>query len=286
MTAPDLLPEVKAMLASEEVRTHHHLWHFVRNRAAWNSRPQAEREALIAAGWQAPRFENEPGAGLDFLRMHREMIAMVDAALANAGDPFWRAVRGWAPIPWADDDPLWPVPDWPTPDRGGRWARDPAAIQQMKTLVAEQFRNPAWLQTVTLDQLGRAMEGTIHAWMHLRWSGPPPADLQSADPANDWLAIPYASHVNKHFWKLHGWIDERIADWEAANGQTADLSTGWSGPTVETMPMAHAAPAHLMANVPPVAEMPIPMMPVEGLIEGVIGDGPPPWELAPEVIGP
>ena len=32
-------------------------------------------------------------------------------------------------------------------------------------------------------------------------------------PSYDYLADTYASHVNHIFWKLHGWIDERIRDW-------------------------------------------------------------------------
>ena len=36
-------------------------------------------------------------------------------------------------------------------------------------------------------------------------------------PANDDLGDFYSSHVHPVFWRLHGWIDDRINDWAAAN---------------------------------------------------------------------
>ena len=66
--------------------------------------------------------------------------------------------------------------------------------------------------------------------MHVRWSGSPPNDPNSADVNNDWLFSAWSSHVNKTFWKLHGWIDDRIGDWENATGQMADFSKAWIGP--------------------------------------------------------
>lgn len=36
------------------------------------------------------------------------------------------------------------------------------------------------------------------------------------DPENDALVEPFSSHVNPIFWRLHGWIDDRIEDWYRA----------------------------------------------------------------------
>ena len=178
---------------------------------------------LTALGWQAPRFEDQSGAGLDFLYMHREMIRTMDQKLATLNDPYWRRVEGWDPIPWANNDPEWPVPLWTNPPEGAAWARLPATVERMKQLD-QLLRDPNWLRTKSLDEIGRSMEFTIHSWMHLHWSGPPPADVNSEDVSNDWLYIPWSSHVNKHFWKLHGWIDNRISDWERATGVPADFT--------------------------------------------------------------
>src|SRR5262249_54090049 len=42
-----------------------------------------------------------------------------------------------------------------------------------------------------------------------------PFDFDSKwdDPKNDYLGDFYSSHVNPLFWRLHGWVDDRIEDW-------------------------------------------------------------------------
>jgi plastocyanin len=264
--APDLPMALKSMLADEGLRLHHQLWHFVRSSNAWNNLPQASRQQLAQMGWQAPRFEDQTGAGLDFLFMHRQMIKMVNEKLATLNDPYWDQVKGWDPIPWAHDDSEWPVPDWPNPEQGAAWARDPATVLQMEGLEA-QFRDPSWLRQVTLDELGTEIEFSIHAWMHLRWSGPPPADPDSTAPSNDWLFTPWSSHVNKHFWKLHGWIDERIEDWEAANSTTADFTNAWEGPPGVLPRGRHRANLQARNFIPSVSSEPLPMLPKAETIE-------------------
>jgi hypothetical protein len=37
------------------------------------------------------------------------------------------------------------------------------------------------------------------------------------DPKYDYLGEFYSSHVNPVFWRLHGWIDDRIEDWFSAH---------------------------------------------------------------------
>ena len=282
MSYPDLPIPVKEMLANEMVRTHHHLWHFVRNRQAWEDLPPGNRASLEEAGWRAPRFENEPGSGLDFLGMHRQMIVMSDAAMLDAQEPHWPRVTGWNPIPWDDDDPDWPVPAWqddrPPWASDEQWARftdfardarSTESVNQMSQ-VADNLQNSDVLQPMILDELGRAMEWSIHGWMHLRWSGEPHVNGFSVDITNDWLFVPWSSHVNKHFWKLHGWIDERIDDWEAATGSTADLVDAWAGPAGVLPDMPHAADIQLLTHLPSRTSVPLPMQIKEHVVEGLL----------------
>lgn len=281
MSYPELPTQVKHMLASEGMRVHHHLWHFVRSEERWRGLPAQSRQQLTDAGWVAPRFEAEPGAGLDFLGMHRQMIKMVDQAFAAANNPAWQRVEGWVPIPWADDDADWPVPDWPDMPEPAVWARQPDTVTEMRSLVDERYRNDDYLARVSLDQLGTAVEWSIHGWMHIRWSGRRPDNAETADPSNDWLYVPWSSHVNKHFWKLHGWIDERIGDWERANNESVDLSNAWSGPAGTMPSMPHSAEIALMSAIPSREEMPIPMGVRRDIVEGVRSGQTPPWGLKP-----
>ena len=282
MSFPDLPTSVKRMLADENLRTRHHLWHFVRSRENWNNLSQRIRDDLTHNGWAAPRFEEEPGSGIDFLGMHRQMIEMTNRALATVNDPDWPSVSGWDPIPFADNDADWPVPDWPvtappwaSPSQWQHYtaladhARSAAQTATMQQL-ANRFRDPTYLRRVSLDEYGIAMEWTIHGWMHLRWSGAPPENERSSDVSNDWLFFPWSSHVNKTFWKLHGWIDARIADWETATGHTADLSKTWAGPSGVPSTMQHGADIRLLAKLPSPDKHPLTMAIRPHVIEGVL----------------
>ncbi|MGF7212771.1 hypothetical protein GGE65_007406 [Skermanella aerolata] len=93
------------------------------------------------------------------------------------------------------------------------------------------FRSPRYLASLSLGALGNLLEFTIHNQMHMRWAsaprdpatgavgGRPDFDLAAKwnDPRNDYLGDFYSSHVNPIFWKLHGWIDDRIEDWFRAH---------------------------------------------------------------------
>ena len=41
----------------------------------------------------------------------------------------------------------------------------------------------------------------------------PDFDDKWDDPKYDYLGEFYSSHVNPLFWRLHGWVDDRIEDW-------------------------------------------------------------------------
>jgi hypothetical protein len=117
------------------------------------------------------------------------------------------------------------------------------------TEATETVLQPEWLKTISLDGLGIGIEAGIHNWLHLHWSadpwykGEPGQDIN--DIRNDWLADPYASHVNKHFWKLHGWIDDRVYSWGKANGSKPDLSEAWCGPPHHMFRTPTLTPAEL-----------------------------------------
>jgi hypothetical protein len=242
MSTANLPPAVVAMLASPEMRIHHARWHYVRDR--WNELPAAEQTQLESEGWKPPRLTGEPNAGIDFLYMHRRMIEHVNAMLATIGDPAYPSVAGWSPIPWNHADADWPMPPVYHPDVA--WAKEQSLTDLFQARVANRYESNSWLAARTLDAVGSEIESGIHNWMHMHWSDAPwytGAPGQDPDDVrNDYLGSTYSSHVNKAFWKLHGWIDGRIGQWAAASRTTADLSMGWEGPPHGHGPEAAMAP--------------------------------------------
>ena len=130
------------------------------------------------------------------------------------------------------------------PEIFGR-SKEQATTDFYRGRVSEAFQNREWLRSQSLDQLGTQIEFTIHGWMHMHWSPAPPENPNSLDETNDWLGSPFSSHVNRHFWKLHGWIDDRIYGWEDAHGEEADLSEGWDGPPDSLTDEPHSADPEL-----------------------------------------
>ena len=245
MSAPDLPASVVSMLASANMRRHHAIWHFVRNR--WHALSAADRTRYAAEGWAPPRLnplgrpedltpapDRDSGAGLDFLYMHRRMIEHVNEMLAEEADPAYPRVEGWSPIPWNHDDVDWPMP--PVYDPAVARAKDPSQTAAWQATVAATFENDAWLAVQELDDVGSEIEEGIHNWMHMHWSAAPwfsqAPGQDPDDPRNDYLGSTYSSHVNKAFWKLHGWIDDRITQWEQASGRAADFTGCWEGPAI------------------------------------------------------
>jgi hypothetical protein len=104
--------------------------------------------------------------------------------------------------------------------------------------MARIFSNSTVLSTLSLGALGNLIEFTIHGWMHIRWANygeallPDPKtgelkprdtfdfDSRWDDPKYDYLGEFYSSHVNPLFWRLHGWVDDRIEDWFNAHEST------------------------------------------------------------------
>jgi hypothetical protein len=233
LSAEDLPRLLKEFLAQRMMREHHAIWHLVRSR--WEQLSETRQKHYRDLGWKPPRFMGDALSGIDFLGMHREMIDTVKSFVEDRKLDL-QQVEGWAEIPWKHDDPEWPMPpeyhDDPDPLSKLQFTTD-----SFQREANDRYLNDSWLKSVSVDRLGILIEGGIHAWMHTHWADEPwykPHTGKSIDDIrNDYLADFYSSHVNKHFWKLHGWIDNRIAAWEKANGEQADLSQCWSGPKMD-----------------------------------------------------
>ncbi len=228
-------------------RLHHAAWHGIRNR--WLNMSDEQRRAVTELDWQIegnryalegertrPAASN--GSGEDFLFFHRQMVVAYKSLMTEAGEK---------PIEWAEipqpgaDGPqnsdgvpaAWPIP--PAPFLARRFAAlktDEFFWSRMRWWDYE-FKNPAFLASLTLGQLGSLIEFSVHNDMHIRWSavprdpvtnvilptGRPDWDISTKwnSPKYDWLGEFYASHVNPIFWRLHGWIDDRIEDWFKAH---------------------------------------------------------------------
>jgi hypothetical protein len=121
----------------------------------------------------------------------------------------------------------------------GNKERDITSIRRLKFLKRSDyfenamirleriFKNAAFLASLSLGSLGNLIEFEIHNQMHMRWASTP-RDPKSGEPSNrdpfnfdnkwddpnyDYLGDFYSSHVNPLFWRLHGWVDDRIEDW-------------------------------------------------------------------------
>ncbi|HWC12427.1 MAG TPA: hypothetical protein VG455_14550 [Acidimicrobiales bacterium] len=276
MAAPKLPHEVIVMMADRDVRMHHYLWHQVRN--MWLFYDEATRDEIRALGWEPPRPGLRPGpdgrpqiafdndSGEDFLYMHRQMIAEVNKVLARVGDPCYPSVMGWAPIPRPDDADYPVPPPWDTGDDGfNAYLEEVKSVEHFEADFVtweQRYTDPEQLRQWSLGQFGTVLEYTIHNEMHMRWAAEPaamrpdvgdtsPDDIDPSwdDPAYDYLGDTYSSHVNPVFWKLHGWIDDRIEDWRLAHG--LDEVT-WTGTWVGNMPHGHEGedPHALLTSLP------------------------------------
>lgn len=239
------LPEaVRAHFADREHRLHHAVWHALRNN--WLSLPPGKRSAVVKLGWEPPRparvlgkqgVKNPivgNGSGEDFLYFHREMMVVFRRMMAAAG----AAAVDWDTIPEPGDPdnpvpPAWAILDDPTLERRVAALKTDEYYWSRMRWWDQCFKDPTYLSTLTLGQLGSFIEFSVHNDMHMRWSaaphdpqtnallpkGRPQADTGERwdDPKYDWLGEFYASHVNPFFWRLHGWIDDRINDWFEAH---------------------------------------------------------------------
>jgi hypothetical protein len=189
------------------------------------------------------------GAGEDFLFMHRWMIKMVRDDYAAHGLPppvSWRSVPSprvaqivYAPATnpagvvefkrdLAASGNMVPVTD--------AWAKSQEYFNSVMGQWESNYKSVGTLASLSLGALGNLVEFTIHNAMHNRWATPardpdtgellvdpvsgapgsrPTFDFSDrwSSPRYDFLGEFYSSHVNPLFWRLHGWVDDRIDDW-------------------------------------------------------------------------
>jgi len=196
------------------------------------------------------------GSGIDFLFMHREMISHVKHVLGHhALEPISHWIS--PPAPGAlRAEPNYDAPAFVLPTPGNpdgfvvppawHWPGVPDLERRIAALKSDEyywsrmrwwdreFKNPERLSRLTLGQLGALLEFSVHNDMHMRWASVPrqkdgtpiplgrqTGDIDSkwADPSNDYLGDFYSSHVNPVFWRLHGWVDDRIDDWYEAHNE-------------------------------------------------------------------
>ncbi|MGB7290932.1 MAG: Tat pathway signal protein [Thermodesulfobacteriota bacterium] len=210
----------------------------------------------IHPGWEPPRpgldanrrAIRDNDSGEDFLFMHCQMIAVVNTILNQVGDPEYPGVEGWKQVPPPSD------PDYPVPLIPGVQISQKSDNYYNTVLVPweNQYNSQGYLTSVTLGQLGADLEFTIHNDMHVRWAAQTPlgfrpsqqplnqpVDQRWDDPKYDFLGDTYSSHVNPIFWKLHGWIDDRIENWKNKN-RIEEIR--WKGTWLGPIEHEHASP--------------------------------------------
>jgi hypothetical protein len=262
--APRVFPfSVREQQASPAMRVRHEMWHFVR--AVWKnpSFGAAGKGFLTQLGWALPdnrapmdgdgRLILDNAAGEDFLFMHRDMIRMTDMSLAAENEPpitRWSSVPGpmdlETPVPpaWEYNDPTQTTEENEGMTRFLQFIKSDQYFDDTMRTRAAFFENQSNLGRLSLGALGNLVEMTIHNAMHMRWSEEPnPYRTQSIfrilagqdtydstwDAVSyDYLGDTFSSHVNPHFWYLHGWVDSLIDRWAIANEmQPQDIV--WTG---------------------------------------------------------
>lgn len=176
---------------------------------------------------------------------------MVNDILTKVGDPNYPRVEGWAQVP-PPEDSDYPVPPPVSPLQDLEEVKSDAYYYDVLAPWEREYKSEEYLKSVTLGQLGSDLEFTIHNNMHMRWAAPSsvgyrpggpitqPVEARWDDPAYEFLGDTYSSHVNPIFWKLHGWVDDRIEDWKRVRGILGPIQ--WIGRWVG--PMSHAHHQH------------------------------------------
>lgn len=188
------------------------------------------------------------GAGEDFLFMHRAMIGMVreDCRRQGVASP-----AAWKTLPKPETEQIVYAPlerGGVTEFRkdlalSGNmvpatedWAKTPDYYTSVVRNWESHFTSPTTLGALSLGALGVMLEFTVHNAMHRRWcslardpeTGAALRDPETGEPGTrpsfdfadkwdaaryDYLGEFYSSQVNPVFWRMHGWVDDRVEDW-------------------------------------------------------------------------
>ncbi|MFJ7106763.1 PvdJ/PvdD/PvdP-like protein [Pseudomonas sp. NPDC098740] len=210
----------------------------------WQPGPLGAERASLGVG----RVTN--GSGEDFLYMHRRMVHHVRGLDPSVRS--WPSVPSPKfPVSFAAGtkastsgnvdgnafaDP-WIVPGDPDQTNWLVEVRKTSTLYSKFAAWEALYTDPRYLASISLAELGSRIEFTIHNWMHMRWASLPrdpnpdpdrhglpiPEGRQALDfdpkwlsPEYDFLGETFSSHVNPIFWRLHGWVDDRIEDWSRA----------------------------------------------------------------------
>lgn len=189
---------------------HHPAWHLARvkeadlqtpaQRAAWK---QARKMFLTL------KFRGDPGAGDDFVRFHRDMMREYKWILAQH------------------------------PGAGVHYDPWPAIPDDVRKVIESNFPNEVAQGTQGVDrlttqgsrdQLGAFIEPdpqgvfTNGQGLHDLSHGAVAEIEQATVPQEFSMGSPSTAHRNLIFYRLHGWIDERYAEWQRAHGEQPDLT--------------------------------------------------------------
>lgn len=186
---------------------HHAPWHLARF---------PENASMRGPGTQFPDLKalNETGCGEQFLRFHRVMVRVFKWVLENSPSPKYQYA------PWVQI-PAWLANDFDAA-RPGFLSSAYAEVQRLTTQgSADDLGN--CIEATSMDRrpvsnIHNLAHGTIHGYETRNFGANNPR-LRDAG-MNSFSTAPH----NEHFWGLHGWIDERFADWQHAHGETVDQS--------------------------------------------------------------
>jgi len=252
-TDPALPIEVSVLMGSRHMRYHHFLWHNLRE--LWHNLDQDTRTTISKLGWEPPRPSldasynviEDNNSGEDFLYMHKQMVKKVNEIVA--GTPYNKVV-GWTRIPDLTNTE-YAVPAPYTVEWDAGFTTVVADLKSdnfyLNTIKPEEdnMMDPAYLRGLDLGDFGAKLEYGIHKYAHLRFSTKKAnIGLRNTGVANptpdideiwdnlqyDWLGDAYSSHVNPWFWKIHGYVEDRIEAWRVANGLRTIVWKGtWQG---------------------------------------------------------
>jgi len=251
--------EVTAFSGSRAQRYYHLFFHSIR--LNFLRLGMKQQHAIQNLGWMPPRsasafktdgteialYGNDNGE--DFIYMHRLMIGRVNKILKTLVNNPYKKIVGWKTIP-APGDKDYPVPA--TYDIPGQ-----AATVEMITLFKSDdfywdeikpredlLRDSDNLRGQTFGELGARLENEIHFFCHNRFSEANTVGYRIQNPmtpldrveekwdalAYNWLGDFYSAHVHPTFWKIHGWVENRVSDWQKANSLDRVFFIGtWEG---------------------------------------------------------
>jgi hypothetical protein len=93
-------------------------------------------------------------------------------------------------------------------------------------VMGKIFENDNFLASISMNELGKLMSGTIHDEMHMSFNQDKSGcQYQDGNKTVDVsiegcdLASTTGSHIHATFWKLHGWCDDVIKKWMNAGGR-------------------------------------------------------------------